>query len=443
MSPARRSPSPLPTTGLSRRRLLASLAALPVASAATGCGARDVSADGTVTLDFQWWGSEDRNLATEKAVRLFEQRHPKIKVATSYAGYDAYLQRLATQVAAGGGPDVMQMDVAYLRTYADRDVLADLAEPRFSAISRSRIPRLFQQTGQVDGKLVGIPTGVATTALFIDPALWRKAGVGIPKAGWTWDDLLTDVGPKLKRAVPGRSPLTDFGAYVECFHVWLVQRGKSLYTGDGSTGFSEADLRGYWELMQRLLDKGVFTPPPVTASSLSGGAGDRALVRKLSTAEFQITSSGTSYWETYGAVTPIPFPTVSASAPPGMAVAASSSLCVRRTSPYSREAALLIDFLVNDPGAAEALGVVRGLPPNQRNLDRLAPKLTGGDRVIARYVDDVRGDLAPPLPPAPSGADEDKNEFRRVYQDIIFGKSEVRAAASEMWDKFHTSVPQG
>lgn len=444
MSAASRFPTLPPRTGLSRRRLLASLAALPVAGAAAGCGGSDeVSADGTVTIDYQWWGSGDRNVATEKAVKLFEQRHPKIKVSTAYAGYDAYLQRLATQVAAGGGPDVLQMDVAYLRTYADHNVLADLDDPVFAGISRDRIPRLYQETGRVDGKMVGMPTGIATTAVFIDQDLWRKAGVGVPKAGWTWDDLMNDIGPKLKRTVPDRAPMTDFGGYVECFHVWLVQRGKSLYVNDGDTGFTEADLRAFWELMGRFLDKGIFTPPNITASSLSGSAGDKALVRKLSTAEFNITSSGTSYWETYGPVTPVPFPTRSASAPLGMAAAASSSLCVRRETSHKREAALLIDFLLNDPEAADALGVVRGLPPNESNLDRLAPKLTDGDRAIERYVVDVEDQLARPLPPAPSGADEDKEEFRRIYQDIIFGKTGVRSAAGEMWDKFHTTVPQG
>ncbi|MGW6904759.1 ABC transporter substrate-binding protein [Streptomyces sp. NPDC054940] len=414
-----------------------------MATAAAGCGSDEVAADGSVTLDFQWWGSEDRNLATEKAVRLFEQRHPKIKVTTSYAGYDAYLQRVATQVAAGSGPDVLQMDVAYVRAYSDRDILANLDDRAFSTISRTRIPTVYQQTGLVDGTRYGLPTGIATTALFADPALWKKAGVGLPKKGWTWDDLIEDVGPRLKRAVPGRSPLTDFGGYVECFNVWLVQHGKSLYTDDGSTGFEKADLLAFWQLMGRLLDKGIFTPPNITASSLSGSAGDRALVRKLSTAEFNITATATSYWDTYGEVAPIPFPTLSASAPLGMVAAAGQLLCVQRTCGHKREAAVLIDFLLNDPDAADILGVVRGLPPNRGNLDRLTPQLSGGDRAINEFITEVQGDLAPPTPAAPSGADEDKNEFRRIYQDVIFGKQGVRAAAGEMWDKFHTTVPQG
>ncbi|MET8982197.1 ABC transporter substrate-binding protein [Streptomyces sp. NPDC004539] len=443
MSAPRRSPRQTSTAGLSRRRLLTALAALPAAGALSACGSDGSAGDGSVTLDFQWWGSGDRNLATGKAVELFERRHPGIEVSTSFAGYDAYVQRLATQVAAGAGPDIMQIDVAYLRTYADRDVLADLDGPDFTAVARAGIPPLYQRTGLVDGRRVGMPMGIATTALFVDPALWRRAGVGIPRIGWTWDDLLNDIGPKLKRAVPGRAPLTDFGGYVECLHVWLVQRGKSLYIDDGSTGFTKADLLAFWQLMGRLRDKGVFTPPPVTASSLTGASGDRALVRKLSTAEFQITSTATSYWQTYGEVAPVPFPTESSAAPPGMAAAASAALCVRRGSAHRREAATLMDFLLNDPGAADLLGVVRGLPPNQANLDRLTPALTGGDRAIQRYLAEVGGRLAPPLPPAPPGADEDKNEFRRIYQDIIFGKSGVRAAADEMWDKFHTTVPQG
>ncbi|MET8946474.1 ABC transporter substrate-binding protein [Streptomyces sp. NPDC004542] len=432
------------STRLSRRRLLAaSLTAAAPLTTVSGCGTGQSTGDGTVTLDFQWWGSGDRNTATEAAVALFEKRHPHVRVSTSFAGYSAYLQRLATQVAAGSGPDVLQMDFGFLRGYADRGVLADLGGPEFSAIRLGRIPRIYAATAVLNGTRYGVPTGIATQSLLIDPALWRKAGVGIPEPGWTWDDLLHEVGPRLKRALGGRAPLTDFAGHIETFQIWLVQRGRQLYTDDGSTGFTAADLTAFWELAGRLRDSGVFTSPAVTASYASGSSADSPLVRKLSAGEFQITSTASSYYQTYGPVQPIAFPTVSASAPLGMTAGASQALCVQRSCAHPREAARLIDFIVNDPGAARILGVVRGLPANTGILAGLRPDLTGGDKVVYRFLTGIGKKLSPAPPLPPFSSSEDKLDFTRVYQDVIFGKKSVRTAAAEMYEKFHTTVPGG
>jgi ABC-type glycerol-3-phosphate transport system substrate-binding protein len=38
-----------------------------------------------VTIRFEWWGNADREEITERAIDLFEQKNPKIKVETSFA----------------------------------------------------------------------------------------------------------------------------------------------------------------------------------------------------------------------------------------------------------------------------------------------------------------------------------------------------------------------
>ncbi|WP_193241363.1 ABC transporter substrate-binding protein [Streptomyces phaeolivaceus] len=432
-----RRPRVLPSP--SRRRLLASLGALGAGAALAGCGGEDASADGEAHLNFQWWGGDERNVATQKAVRLFERRNPRIKVSVSFTGYDSYFQRLATQVAAGTGPDVLQMDYYQLRSYAANGLIADLGGPDFSGIGIDEIPQVYVDADRLDGDLWAVPTGISTQALLVDPAIWRKAG-GLPKPGWTWDDLIEDVGPALRKAAPDRSPLTDFGRYSETFDLWLVQRGKSLYKDDGSLGFTQADLTAFWELTARLRDKGVFTPPPLTAS-YDGSTASSPLVRKLSAAEFNLTGTVMPYFEAYGDISLVPFPTASAGAPLGL-TAQPGMMCVRRSSAHRRQAALLIDFLLNDPAAGAALGVVRGLPPNRRTMNRIAPGLGEGDRVVYEYVSALeRRFTASAIPP--SGSDEDKLEFRRVNEDVLFGKKTVREAAAEMFEKYNTTVPQG
>lgn len=436
MSPMRRPPVP---SSPSRRRVLASLGALGLGAATAGCATQQASADDEVQLNFQWWGGDQRNLATQKAIQLFEQRHPKIKVAVSFTGYDSYFQRLATQMAAGTGPDVLQMDYYQLRDYAANGLVADLSGPEFSGIRLDGVPAPYIDVNRLDGKLWAVPTGLGTQALLVDPKIWRKAG-GLPKAGWTWDDLFNDVGPALKRAAPGRAPLTDFGRYSETFDLWLVQRGKSLYKRDGSLGFTQADLTAFWELTARLRDKGIFTTPNLTAS-YDGSTSNSLLVRKLSSAEFNLTATVQPYFDAYGDIDLVPFPTVSSSAPLGL-TAGAGMMCIRQSSEHKRQAAQLLDFLLNDPEAGDILGVVRGLPPNRKNMNRIAPGLSTANRKVYEYVAALEKRLTSSAIP-PSGSDEDKLEFRRVNEDVLFGKKNVREAAAEMFEKYNTTVPKG
>lgn len=87
----------------------ATVALLALSVSLTGCGGSDeASGGGETVLRYTWWGNPDRAARTKGAVALFEKEHPGITVRTSFAGYEAYKQKLATQAAGGDAPDVMQ-----------------------------------------------------------------------------------------------------------------------------------------------------------------------------------------------------------------------------------------------------------------------------------------------------------------------------------------------
>jgi multiple sugar transport system substrate-binding protein len=91
--------------------------------AACGSGG---TAGGKTSLRFVWWGNDDRAKATKSAVEEFMRRNPDITVSTEFSAYDAYFQKLSTEVAGGAGPDLLQLDRATLGEYQHRNVLAEL-----------------------------------------------------------------------------------------------------------------------------------------------------------------------------------------------------------------------------------------------------------------------------------------------------------------------------
>lgn len=122
---------PLPHAGADpgRRRLLGALFGAPLATVGlAGCGGAEETPvdDGLIELSVFWYGSTKRAELTEKALRLYSARNPRVSFRVTWQGFDGYYDRLATQAAGGNVPDLIQVDDTVLTEYARRDILLDL-----------------------------------------------------------------------------------------------------------------------------------------------------------------------------------------------------------------------------------------------------------------------------------------------------------------------------
>ena len=72
--------------------------------------AGDASGKEPVTLRFSWWGGETRHNATIAAVESFEKEYPWITVECEYSSWDGWTDKVATQLAGGTAPDLMQIN---------------------------------------------------------------------------------------------------------------------------------------------------------------------------------------------------------------------------------------------------------------------------------------------------------------------------------------------
>jgi multiple sugar transport system substrate-binding protein len=219
----------------SRRRIVGLLAAgVPLAA----CGSSG-SGGGVQTIRFVGWGNQDGANATTKAVALFEQRNPNIHVQTEFSGYAAYVQKPTTEVAGGAAPDLVRLDRATFGEYEHKHVLTDLRHAR----SRTdRIPANLLSGGRADGGLYAVPGGQTAQMVAYDPALFHRAGVSVPAGGW--QQFTTDM--EQIGSVTGEAGTTDFGWAVDWFDSSPHQRGKALYTSDGTLGFTQSDLEAFW-----------------------------------------------------------------------------------------------------------------------------------------------------------------------------------------------------
>ncbi|MEE6263580.1 ABC transporter substrate-binding protein [Plantactinospora sonchi] len=395
----------------------AALLVLPLAA----CGGDDGGSDGTVTLDFTWWGNDDRAKVTEAAIDLFEQKHPNIKVNTSFGAFDAYFQKLSTQIAGGDAPDVVQMDRAYLREYAERNALRDLTEyVEDGTLKVADLTQTLLPAGKVGDATYAVPIAQNTQGIVYDPALWEKAGVAAPTPTWTWADMQA-AGQKISQANGGKvAGFGDFGFAIDWFDIWLRQRDKAIYTDDGKLGFTEADLTAFWTMTGQMRDAGALAPAALT-TQLDGSIQNSSLIKKGVVGEVNYDSSYTGLVGAYGAplaIAPMPSDT----AKRGMIASMSMAYSVAQRSEHPKEAAMLVDFLVNDVEAGKAQGVARGMPANAKVRDAIAPSLTENDKKVYEFESSVASLLLPTPPAQPKGGGAVKAEFQRVYDEVIFGR---------------------
>jgi len=177
----------------------------------------------------------DPNPIRKEQIKLFEARHPGIKVIND-PGAEA--QRLLTQLAGNVPPDVMALyDPQTIRLFAKNDVLLDLGPyvEKFKLPVKSLYPQLKPYI-YYRGRIVGIPENCGPYVLFYNRKLFREAGIPYPKPGWTWEECLRAAKRLTRyRIVNNRKVPVQKGLYVSngdwWFFIWMY--GGRLFSPDG------------------------------------------------------------------------------------------------------------------------------------------------------------------------------------------------------------------
>lgn len=404
--------------------LIAAAVALSVGLATGACSDSGGKAgEGPVTLRYSWWGNADRAALMQKAIDLFTTRNPDIKVTGSFQEFEAYWQKMATETAGGNAPDVLQMDFAYLREYADRKVLYDLGKVGDDALKVDDLLAGLETAGQVGGKRYGVPVGANTWSYMYNPALYAQAGVAEPKAGWTWDEYRAAMQTiTQKTGVPGGTAYT--GTYYN-LELQLRQEGGQLYTEDGKLGFDRARLAKFFAEGKALHDAKSVLPvekgvqiKPKHALEMDLIAGD------LSWDNFMARYDTAAKADLRLGPVPTSNPQVT-----GQYLKPAMLLSVSARTKHAEAAAKLISFMVNDPEAGQIFGANRGLPAS--NAQRAAVKLEGAQALVATYENGLKSSLVKTPPAPPKGAGALEQEFIRINEELLYNRISVEQAVGQ------------
>lgn len=165
------------------------------APAATAAAQTTIAAPAVGSGDTFWFHTSNETESRRPAVeKFFKDNYPDMKVRIDVTP-SGYFEKVLSQIASGDVPDAIYMHEAQVLNFARQGALTPIddylsSQPLIGDASKYPID-LFRRDSAYQGKLYAMPMGFAVLLLRYNKDLFEEAGVGLPTAEWTWDDLRT------------------------------------------------------------------------------------------------------------------------------------------------------------------------------------------------------------------------------------------------------------
>ena len=230
-----------------------------------------------VKLTFSAWGAPEELAVWKEIVNDFQAKYPNITVNVEVGDWDAYWDKVKTQLAANTAPDVFAMDAPLYLDYQTRGVLLNLqtfidAEPD---MMKDIYPQTLEAYKTPDGYF-GLPRDFNTIVLFYNKDMFDQAKVAYPTADWTWDDL-RDAAKKLTLDTNGDGKIDQYGY---TFDQWDMEPGWSealwSYGGEilsadySKTLLGEPKAREAWQMLYDMVFVDKSCPDANQVAELGG-----------------------------------------------------------------------------------------------------------------------------------------------------------------------------
>ena len=327
---------------------------------------KQVESDDQVTLTISWWGGDSRHEATLEALELFEKKYPNIKVEPQYGAWGGWLEQLSVQMAGDTEPDIMQINWNWIYEFsADGNGFADLNQYN-DIIDLSQYPENLLEEMSIDGKLQGVPISTTGKVFYWNKTTFDKAGLEVPDS---FADMI-EAGKVFKEKL-GEDyypmALTPYEQMLIMVY-YLQQKYEKPWIVDHQVNFTQEEVADGISFIRMLEENHVF---PSQQKLNSDGAdtmdknvnwmnGKYAGFYEWDSSQAKFANALEEGQEMVMGGYPYDYgDTKVGTAKISMAYAMSD------TCEHPEEAALLIQFLLQDPEAVKAQGTERGIVSNE------------------------------------------------------------------------------
>lgn len=406
-------------------------------------GAGDFDPDEEIELEMSWWGDDARAALFAEVIDLFEAEHPNITVVQTPVGApDDLFNRLATDFAAGGdtAPDVFALGGAKPQEYGGLGALLDLSTVS-DYLDYSEYPDFSLTSALVDDTLYGLPTGGNATAAFINADIFEQAGVDVPTADWTWEDLIDAANAIGSARLTNAAGQPIYGLDLRVQDIMGTYAGQvselGMYDWDGALDVTADDIAGWFEIEEQLAEGGGLPDPSVVTANWQLPPDQQPFTLGQAAVTFGYSNLMSAY-AAAGENVQVVLPPTSTDIS-GVALLPSAFWSINAASEHPEAAAMLVDWFLNEPAAAELILDTRGVPFNPETLAVVSPKLSGPSETAAAYVDVVL-DAGVVAPPQPAGGSIMNELSQRMESDVLFGNATPQEAGQRWVDEMTAAL---
>jgi multiple sugar transport system substrate-binding protein len=420
---------------MNRRRVIFTVLALVLAAGSVWAqGSKEsAGAGGTIKLRVLWWGPQERNQKTMDVLKLYEEKHPNVKIDGEYLGFDSYTDKLVTEVAAGAAPDVIQIPYQLLPEYVARNTVHPMDAEIQKIINLDTYAESALANVKFNGQIYGAPTGISAATIYYDMDKFAELGINAPDStNWTWADFKALAQEISDKTPDGYYGTFDAGGYRGAFDAFVRGRGEQWFTDDGKLGFTKQDLKDWLTMWAEMRKSGAAVPAEIQ-STWQQKIDMHMIVQGYAAMDFE-----------YASVTfqPLVKQPIGLMFLPqgdkgfGSSIESVNPWIISNDSKYPEEAAKLIEFLINDPEAAAILEHSRGIPPSSTFRDKLRPTASEHDQRRYAFFDTIGKLGSAGLSTVPTGGSEVQQRLMiETNEQVAFGQLSIDKAVDRFFSE--------
>ncbi len=313
------------------------------------------------------------------------EKYPNITVTAEYGAWSGWEEKQALNIMGGNAADVMQINWNWIESYSGNGTNFANLEDYSDVLDLTQFPSDSLELCKADGKLMAVPVALTGRLFYWNKTTFDEVGVAIP----TDEASLLAAGQAFAAHDPDYYPLA-LGEYDRM--IFMVYYLESVYgkpwVQDGQIQYSAEEVKGAMEFIKKLEDSHVIPTLAVLNGDMADSIDKNAkwidgkyagiLEWDSSASKFEqaveestnkpgqefVIGEFIKFGDYDGGFTKISM---------GLSVAASSA--------HPKEAAMLINFLLNDPEGVEICSTERGIPCSAAAVAILNEKGLGNELV--------------------------------------------------------------
>lgn len=355
-------------------------------SASETAAASETTSGEPVELKFSWWGGDSRHAATEEAIKAFEAKYPNITVTPEYGAWTGWEEKQSLNIIGGNAADVMQINWNWVDSYSQGGTAFANLEDYSDVLDLTQFTPESLDLCKVDNKLMAVPISLTGRLFYWNKTTFDEVGCDIP----TDLDSLYAAGEAFKAKDPEMYPLAlgEYDRMILMVYYLESKYGKN-WVEDGAVNYTEEEVKDGMDFITSLEEKHVLP----TLATLNGDMADSTdknakWIDGKYAGIFEWDSSASKFKAALeGSVNKpnqefVVGDFIKMGNYDGGFTKISMAFAVAGNSKHPKEAAMLINFLLNEEEGVKISSTERGIPCSKEGLEILEANNLGDPLTI-------------------------------------------------------------